>query len=194
MSYATLQTDLANWLDRTDLASLVPMFVSFAEAKFNEKIRHRSMEAAYNAVSLVNGSAALPSDFKAFKYLITTTGQQRTLSSTTAEYIKSLGTSTDTPVYYAIDGANVICYPQVGSIQGVYYKTIPSLQSSSTNWLDTYRHDLYVYECLSHACLYIKDNERAMMYEAKANAIINDIMATTKAESISGSPLTQRVR
>ena len=43
-TYSTLQTAVANWLDRDDLADRVPEFISLAEATFNRVLRIRSME------------------------------------------------------------------------------------------------------------------------------------------------------
>ena len=43
-TYSTLQTAVANWLDRNDLTDRVPEFISLAEATFNRVLRLRAME------------------------------------------------------------------------------------------------------------------------------------------------------
>ena len=42
-TYSTLQTAVANWLDRDDLTDRIPEFVSLAEATFNRTLRLRAM-------------------------------------------------------------------------------------------------------------------------------------------------------
>ena len=39
-TYAELKTAIANWLNREDLTSVIPDFISLAEADFNRKLRH----------------------------------------------------------------------------------------------------------------------------------------------------------
>ena len=43
-TYSTLQTAVANWLDRNDLTDRIPEFVALAEATFNRVLRLRAME------------------------------------------------------------------------------------------------------------------------------------------------------
>lgn len=194
MSYTTLLADVQLWLHREDLSEVIPTFVSFAEAKFNERLRHRSMETEFAEVALVSGETALPADFKGFKYLVSTTSPEKPLKLVTLEFLKSQPLDSSRAQYYAIDGTNVVCYPTSGSIKGVYYAKIPSLQTSTTNWLDDYRHDLYVYETLANACLYIKDPASAQMYELKSNSIIQEITNRDKADIWSGSTMVVKAR
>ena len=42
-TYGTLQTAVANWLDRDDLSARIPEFISLAEAIFNRTLRIRAM-------------------------------------------------------------------------------------------------------------------------------------------------------
>ncbi len=193
MSYATLVTDISNWTGRSDITTYIPLFTQFAESKFNERLRHSSMEASFTG-TLANGEVALPTDFKGFKYLVNTTGTQMSLQSETLDYIKSQPTSAGTPKFYAIDNGNLVCYPPVGSVEGVYYQAIPSLQTSTTNWLDTYRHDLYVYEVLSHFYLWAKDQASALMYGAMADNILKEISAKDREEVKRGSTMVVRAR
>lgn len=192
MSYATVASDIAAWIGRSDLTSVIPTFVSFAEAKFNERIRHSAMEAAFAEVALVSGKTALPADFKEFKYLVNTASNPYTLNNEPLNWIKSRPVDASTPAHYAVDNDYVVCWPTSGSISGVYLQTIPGLQANTTNWLDTLRHDLYVYESLSHAYLYLKDQQSALLYSAQSDAIIAELNAMDKKAQKSGSPLVIR--
>ena len=43
-TYGTLQTAVANWLDRDDLSARIPEFIALSEAIFNRTLRIRAME------------------------------------------------------------------------------------------------------------------------------------------------------
>ena len=63
-TYATLQTAVANWLDRSDLTDRIPEFITLAEARMNRILRIRIMESV-KVMSLVGGTKRypLPSDY-----------------------------------------------------------------------------------------------------------------------------------
>ena len=63
-TYATLQTAVANWLDRSDLTDRIPEFIDLAEARINRALRIRLMESV-SVISLVGGTKryAIPSDY-----------------------------------------------------------------------------------------------------------------------------------
>ena len=63
-TYATLQTAVANWLDRSDLTDRIPEFIDLAEARINRALRIRLMENV-KVISLVGGIKRypLPSDY-----------------------------------------------------------------------------------------------------------------------------------
>ena len=42
-TYAELQTSIANWLNRDDLTSVIPDFISLTEASINRDLRHYKM-------------------------------------------------------------------------------------------------------------------------------------------------------
>ena len=42
-TYATLQSSISDWLNRSDLTSAIESFISLAEAQMNRTIRHRDM-------------------------------------------------------------------------------------------------------------------------------------------------------
>jgi len=54
-SYSTLQTAVANWLDRDDLSDRIPEFIDLNEALFNRTLRIRPMETIVTE-SMVGGT------------------------------------------------------------------------------------------------------------------------------------------
>ena len=43
VNYSDLKTNIAAWLNRTDLTTVIPDFITLAESSFNEEIRNRKM-------------------------------------------------------------------------------------------------------------------------------------------------------
>lgn len=194
MSYSTLQANIADYMHRADLTAVIPTFIKSAEAEFNNKLRVRSMEASFAETVLVDGATALPSDFEAWKVVWTTTNGNRTLKAVTNEYIRTQETNANKPIYFALEGSNLLCYPTAGSVAGIYYQTIPDLQTNTDNWLETERPDLYLFECLRHANIYTKNREGAEAYNFLSKGIIDELNSASAAESISGGKLSARVR
>lgn len=194
MSYTTLQSDIASWAKRDDLGAIIPACIKSAEAVFNSRLATRQMEASFAETALTDGAVALPSDFECWKVVWTTTNQQKTLQVASNEFIRTQPTNANAPVYYALENDSMICYPTAGSVAGIYYQTIPDMQTNDSNWLYTSRPDLYLYESLRHAHIYMKNSERAAEYAALSQFIIDEINSKNKAQQISGGNLSARVR
>ena len=61
-TYSELKSAVADWLLRDDLTSVIPSFISLAEAKFNRRIRdYRMMTRATTSVD--EGYVAVPGDW-----------------------------------------------------------------------------------------------------------------------------------
>jgi hypothetical protein len=74
-TYTDLTTALGNWLQRSDLAGLLPSFVQLFEACANRRLRVRQQEASVQ-LTPSSGVVALPSDYLAWRRL-TWTGNPR---------------------------------------------------------------------------------------------------------------------
>ena len=61
-TYAQLQTAVSGWLDRTDLTTIIPDFITLAEAQFQRSIRHRSMVTRSTA-TISGRYSATPTDW-----------------------------------------------------------------------------------------------------------------------------------
>ncbi|HEL7630521.1 TPA: hypothetical protein UL921_002352 [Stenotrophomonas maltophilia] len=62
VDYATLQSSIANWLARADLANVIPDFIQLAEARINRDLRTRKMQKTIYGVS-ASRKITLPDDY-----------------------------------------------------------------------------------------------------------------------------------
>ena len=63
-SYSDLQTSVANYLGRSDLTTVIPDFIRFAELRLSRELRTRKMlKSATATMTDADARVALPSDF-----------------------------------------------------------------------------------------------------------------------------------
>ena len=197
-TFSGLKTTIADYLNRDDLTSIIPSFISIAEAKFNRKLRVRQMVKRATA-TLDTAFFAFPSDFlqaKEFQlntnpitYLEFVTEKQGDLMRQDA--IIAPGK----PKYYTIVGTQleVIATPD-SSYTGelTYYGKIPALSDSNTsNWLLAYAPDLYLYGALVEATPYLKDDERLGTWSTLYTNSLGDIEVADQRASVSSTPIVR---
>ena len=197
-TYSGLKTTIADYLNRDDLTSVIPSFITLAEAKFNRKLRVRQMVKRANA-TLDTQYFAFPSDFlqaKEFQlntnpitYLQYVTQNQGDYGSAT-QFV-----SAGKPQFYTIIGTQiqVIPTPDTGYTgELTYYGKIPVLSDSNTsNWLLAYAPDLYLYGALLEASPYLKDDERLAVWSSLYINSIGDIEIADQRASVSSTPLVR---
>jgi hypothetical protein len=184
-NYATLQTAVANWLHRQDLAALVPDFISLAENEMSADIVARPMEArATLAVTAGNAYVTLPSDVLEFRRLLLVTDPVSVLRYESPDQI-----STDyptemvgKPTLYTVIGSTAQLAPIPDSnysLEITYRQSIPSLSvSNPTNWLLINFPNVYLYGALCAAQPYLMDDSRIGLFKnlyAEAVSKINSI-------------------
>jgi hypothetical protein len=197
-TFSGLKTTIADYLNRDDLTSIIPSFISIAEAKFNRKLRVRQMVKRATA-TLDTAFFAFPSDFlqaKEFQlntnpitYLEFVTEKQGDLMRQDA--IIAPGK----PKYYTIVGTQleVIATPDDGYTgELTYYGKIPALSDSNTsNWLLAYAPDLYLYGALVEATPYLKDDERLGTWSTLYTNSLGDIEVADQRASVSSTPIVR---
>jgi hypothetical protein len=67
-TYAELKSSVADWLNRSDLTTAIPDFISLAEAQMERKLRTRQMISRASA-TISTEYSALPDDFLEVKSL-----------------------------------------------------------------------------------------------------------------------------
>lgn len=196
-TWAGLKTDIANWLNRDDLTSQIPIFIAYAERHFQRVIFTPDREEALSITADAQ-SEALPSDFWGFKSgpyvdgatdVILTRLEPGDLRRTYPD------ATTGTPSHYAIEGENILFGPTPSSsltIKGTYYKTIPVLNASTaTNWLLTDHPDVYLAGALFEASLYVIDDTRAAIWKTRRDEGIELINRVARKREANSGPLTR---
>ena len=197
-TFSGLKTTIADYLNRDDLTSVIPSFITLAEAKFNRKLRVRQMVKRATA-TLDTQYFAFPTDFlqaKEFQlntnpitYLQYVTQNQGDYGSAT-QFV-----SAGKPQFYTIIGTQiqVIPTPDTGYTgELTYYGKIPALSDSNTsNWLLTYAPDLYLYGALLEASPYLKDDERLAVWSSLYINSIGDIEIADQRASVASTPIVR---
>ena len=191
-TYAQLQTDFPLWSKRTDLASMISGFVGLFEAKVNRKLRTRRQETSFTGTINASSKIALPSDWAAFKTLWQANYESAPCRVQSMESVVASDRTSGTPTMYAIDGTNVR-FNGAGDMLGIYYATVPGLVANASNWLSTAAYDSYLFGVLSEASLYQMDEERALLYQARADTALQEIINTDHRDRFSG-PIEARAR
>lgn len=172
-TYSEVKTAVANWLNRSDLTTYIPDFVTFAEVRIYRELKVRQMETALSS-AISSGTIAVPSGFTSLKYAYVDGSPTRRLEPATPQqiYEQYPTRSADAkPRHIAREGATFIFgpYPDSGyTIKGIYYKKLDALSdSNTTNWLTSDAPDLLVFAALCEAEPFIKNDPRLALWEGK---------------------------
>jgi hypothetical protein len=197
-TYSGLKTTIADYLNRDDLTSIIPSFVTLSEAKFNRKLRVRQMIKRATA-TIDTQYFAYPTDWLQAKEFILNTNPITYMKFVTDKQSNELRQSqiiaSGKPSYYTIIGTQieVIATPD-SSYTGelTYYGKIPALSDSNTsNWLLAYAPDLYLYGALLEATPYLKDDERLATWSQLYINSISDIEIADQRASVGSTPIVR---
>lgn len=197
-NYTTLQSTIADYLNRGDLTAQIPTFIQFAEADFNTRLRTREMIIRAEATS-DNEFVQLPSDWVEAINLQIVGGKSplRFVTLDAADQMVATEQYTQVVAYSLMNGA-IELVPAPGNdvdIEMVYYGKITPLSSQvSTNWLLTKAPDVYLYGALMHAQPFLMDDQRMPVFAALYNARIEALNEESMKSTHSGSPLVARAR
>jgi hypothetical protein len=177
------------------MASFVPNFIQAAENKLYRSLRIRAMEAALS-VTIASGTAACPADYLELKFANVSTTPVVSLERSTPEYIYArypVRSGAEIPRLIARSGDSFIFGPYPGdyTITGIYYKRLPSLNSTSptTNWFTSYAPNLLLYGALMEAAMMLHDDERMGIWNELYSTEFRSVEMAEKGERWSGSTL-----
>ena len=196
-TFAELKTATANWLDRSDLTSRIPKFITLAEARFNRVLRIRDMEAVSTSISTVAGTReySLPTRFVQMKEFHLTTDPLTPLSYITPEMMTRMqaGSSKSKPQVFTIIADNVRLGPNPDAVYTtsmLYYQAFAALSdAATTNDMLTNNPDVYLYGTLLEAEPFIMNDERVPLWLAAFEKAVGDIQNQDNKDRHSGSQL-----
>lgn len=171
-TYSDLQTAVANWLNRSDLTSVIPDFITLAEGRIARQLRIRKQVTNTTLTTVANTQGVtLPTDFLEMENIsITSTTPQATLSVVTPEIMDRkfpAQYSTGQPVVYCIVGDTLQFGPTPDAAYTIsmdYYQRLTALSTTPTNWLLTNHPNLYLFAALAEAHMYMANEDTAAIW------------------------------
>jgi hypothetical protein len=198
-SYSTLKSAVADYLNRQDLTTVIPTFISLAEKEIQRTLRVRDMLCRSTA-TISDQYAALPVDFLEMKkFRISVNGLWRPLTILGDKQVDDVRLSygtTGAPESYALNADALEFVPapdgEYDTEMTYYEKITPLSDDDTTNWLLEKAPDLYLFGALLQSAPYLKEDERIGLWSGLYKSIFSDIQAESDRSDYAGS--TPRVR
>jgi hypothetical protein len=200
-TYAELKTSIGDWLNRSDLTSVIPDFISLAEAQIERTLRARQMIVRANA-SFDAQYGAVPSDFLETKSLkLTSTNPQTPLEFLSIDALDQKAaeyTASGKPRFFGVVGGQLRIVPTPDSTyttELTYYAKLSKLSTSNTsNWLLSSSPDIYLYGALLQAAPYLQDDARIQTWATLYERALNDLQTADDRSATSGGALLTRAK
>jgi len=157
-SYSALRASIADWLNRDDLTSVIPDFISLAEAQLERRLPTQKMVKRVD-ITISAQFTTLPSDFLSAKSLVlTSTAPVQQLVFLTEDELdakKTVYRTTGKPQYFAliVDQVETLPPPDTSyTAELTYVATLAKLSdSNASNWILERHPDVYLYGSLLQA-------------------------------------------
>lgn len=194
MNYSQLRSNIADFLNRSDLSAVIPTFIGLAESQMERALRVRQMVARSEG-QIDSQYSGIPADFLEVKTLkVTSARPVQPVNFVTPEQMDELdrisANAPGLPKYFTIIGNNIRFSPTPDAtylVELVYFTQIPSLSDTvPTNWLLKSSPDAYLYGALMQAAPYLKDDERVGVWGTLYNTAIEAIKTADQNASASG--------
>tara|TARA_R100001530_G_scaffold47671_2_gene35840 strand:- start:792 stop:1403 length:612 start_codon:yes stop_codon:yes gene_type:complete len=189
-NYTDLQASVADFLNRSDLTSVIPDFITLTEADLNRSLRVREMSVRTRA-PISEQYVKLPVDFLGMRNIELVTSPVTPLEYRNLQNLDlyRAADATGKPVYYSITQNNIEFAPVPDAeytLEIVYYQKIPALVDNATNWLLDTHPDAYLYGSLMQSAPYLQADERIGIWAGKYNQIKEQITASDEKAKFSG--------
>jgi len=198
-NYSTLQTEIANFLDRSDLTADVPTFIQLGEARLNQTLRIRPMETRVTTSTVAGQNYyGLPDNYIQMRAFVLDTSPRRDLEYLTPETMDVMwaGSKTGVPQAYTIVGDAIRLGPTpsgVVTLEMVFWAKIPALSATNTsNWYIENAPNLLLAAAMIEAAMFIKDPELLVTWKAYYEISRDDIVVQDSKDRHSGGALFMR--
>jgi|TARA_B100001093_G_scaffold510963_1_gene577882 hypothetical protein len=200
MTYDELKTQIANYLNRSDLTSQMDTFIDTTEGELNRRLRSKDM--VKRATATADGQyLTLPTDWLEAINIEITSGDFTPLFQQSIEsldvYRKANNNSTGQPAFFAIVDNTLELAPTPDTsytLQLTYYSKVTALSdSNTTNFVSTGNPDVYLYGCLKHASIFLMEDDRVALFSQLFEKALEEMrMQQERAEFGKGSLIPRR--
>ena len=194
MTYTELKTLIADTLNRQDLDSAIPSFITMAESDFNRQLNHWKMEKRADT-TFNDRFHTLPTDFLEMYRIHLSTGERLLLISID-DMQKMRPVESGKPTHYAIVAGELELFPTPDQDYNaeVYYKGKISSLATGSNFIAEDHTDLYLYGSLIHSAPYLKEDERTVIWAGLYNQALANLNIQSGRAKFSGTGLTMKKR
>jgi len=192
MTYDSLVTDIQQYLERTDAATLtqIPRFIMLCEQTLAADLKFLgNLNVATSAMTIGNPVLDKPVRWhKTVSMNVTSGGVRTPINLRKYEYLREYwptSTNTGLPLYYCdYDYTHWLVAPTPAAnytFEILYYERVQPLDSTNqTNWFTIYAPQALLYGSLLQAMPFLKNDERLPLWQAQYQQIVS----TLKAEDV----------
>lgn len=191
-TYATLQANIGDWLNRADLTGVIPTFIQLAESSIKRRLKTRHKTRYEFSAVADDGDYVMPTaNAGAYALVITApAGDEGGIDMVAPQHLwanRRLNEGiTDRPVLGCVIGDTLLLSPipdETYTMELIYEGFSVLTDSNTTNYvLDDYP-DLYLYGSLLQAEPYLHNDERIDVWEKKYEKALKELeLAQDRAE------------
>ena len=202
-TYTELKASIADFLNRDDLTTVIPDFITLAESQINRDVRHWKMEVRSSGQQdAADEYIQIPSDWLETIRLHITTGGTSVVNLISRDAMADKRARAEdisgTPIYYTHADAQFQLYPTPSAetdFELLYYQKTTALSGSNAdNWLLLDSPDVYLYGALLHSAPYLAEDQRVAMWAQMYSAAVARLNEASELAQYSGSGLRLKIR
>lgn len=192
-NYATLCTAIADWLNRSDLTTVIPDFVTLAEAEMKRRLRRSSTRTT---LSISAEETTPPTDMAELREAYLESGSptrdtplRNCTPSMLAERRARNAGATGRPTDICHFAGKIVVSPvpdQTYTARIVYFTQLTALTGTATNAILTEAPDAYLFGSLLQAEPYLEHDERIATWRERFDRAIDQLNTVRDNEEHAG--------
>ena len=187
-TYEGLKASLANWLNRSDLTTEIPDFISLAEDRLSQEVRIPTIEKTISITLDSNGAFDIPADFLELKYAFY---NNNPLQRVSLNELRDFASTSGSPEIFAREVRKFIFQPiptmtATDKLNLIYYKNVPVLSAlNPTNELLEMGPQLYLYGSLVEASNFLGSDPSR--WETSYQSALSRLLLHARSAEFAGS-------
>jgi len=196
LTYATLKSDIANYLARDDLTSDIPTMIRLAESLIRNDVRVMDM-VRHTTMSVNSQRIAMPDGFLSAVSLHMD-AQNKKLDFVTPYdfYNDSRAGRSGSPEIFTTEGSYFLFAPHTSETifaKLTFYQAYDRMSGEGdTNWLLENHYDVYLYASLAQAKAFIEDDEQAGKWAQAYTLSVDKLHTSDRRGRFSGAPMKRK--